>query len=313
MSPLVENGQEPVATVVIATHNRREALRDAVQSALTQDAPIEVLVVDDGSGDGSTEMVLAEFPGVRVKRFPTSAGIAARRNWAARAARCPIIVSIDDDAVFTDPGIVAQTLRDFDHPRIGLVAVPFIDVGVSEHVQHQAPDDQGRWTTSIFRGCAYAVRRDVFLGVGGYREIVFHQGEEPDFALRLLDAGWLTRLGRAVPVHHIPSPRRSLKRMRVFGRRNEILLCFTQLPFPSDVFFAAVYIAKGLAEGRRDGVVGVMLQGMARGVRDSWQLRHERRPVRWSTVVLDRRMRHMGPLPLETAERALAPPATPPA
>lgn len=294
----------PAATVAIVTKDRRETLRDALNSALTQEGDVEVLVIDDGSRDGTADMVRDEFPGVRIERFPSSAGLVVRRNFAVRAASAPVVVSIDDDAVFTTPGVVAQTLRDFDHPRIAAVAVPFVDVRYGADELQRAPEDAMPWVAATFRGCAFAVRREEFLALGGFRELIFHQGEEADFTLRMLDAGLLVRSGRAAPIHHFESPSRSVRRMHVYGRRNEILLCFTYLPFPVDIAIAAGYALKSLTRTPRRHVRSA-LRGILLGVRDSWQLRAQRRPVRWRTVVLDRWLRHAGGLPMHEVERWL--------
>ena len=286
------------------TKDRRESLRHALASALAQEGEIEVLVVDDGSADGTAEMVRADFPGVRLERFSSSAGLVVRRNFAVRVARAPVVVSIDDDAVFTAPDVVAQTLRDFDHPRIAAVAVPYVDVRHGDAQLQRAPDDDVPWVGATFRGTAFAVRRAEFLALGGFREAIFHQGEEADFTLRMLDAGWLVRFGRAAPIHHFESPTRSLRRMYVYGRRNEILLCFTYLPFPGNVLIALGYAAKGVRHTPRRQIPS-SLRGIVLGVRDSWRLRSQRRPVRWRTVWLDRRLRLAGGLPLDEVERWL--------
>ena len=165
----VTSGDEPApASIVIITQNRKDDLRTSLQSAVEQEGEFEVLVLDDGSHDGTSEMIRSEFPDVRVARFDDGAGLAARRNDAMKLARGDIIVSIDDDAVFTSPRTVADTIADFDHPRIAAVAMPFIDVGISPEVQQQAPDAQDTWLGPVYRGTANAVRRDVLLEVGGY-------------------------------------------------------------------------------------------------------------------------------------------------
>ena len=77
-----------------------------------------------------------------------------------------------------------------------------------------------------FVGAAHAVRRDVFLKVGGYREHFFFMGEEGDLCLRMMQAGYVTRLGRADPIYHLESSRRDLSRAGFSGRRNDILFAW---------------------------------------------------------------------------------------
>jgi hypothetical protein len=68
------------ASVVIATKDRKEELHRAISSAIRQTESVEIVVVDDGSVDGTSEMVRSEFPQVGLDRTPISLGQAARRN-----------------------------------------------------------------------------------------------------------------------------------------------------------------------------------------------------------------------------------------
>src|SRR5438128_1492334 len=109
----------PVASVVITTRNRCDELVDAVRSALNQSVPVEVLVIDDGSTDGTAELIRSQFPTVRLETSKMSLGYIAQRNRAAKLASGTFVFSIDDDAYFPSTETVAQTLRQFDHPRVG--------------------------------------------------------------------------------------------------------------------------------------------------------------------------------------------------
>ncbi len=80
------------------------------------------------------------------------------------------------------------------------------------------PNTSGTWITDTFIGTAHALRRDIFLKLGGYRDHLVHQGEESDFCIRMLDAGYLVRLGRSDPINHWESPKRDLRRMDFYGR-----------------------------------------------------------------------------------------------
>ena len=115
-------------TVVITTRNRKDSLRTALQSVLTQTAKPEVLVIDDASTDGTAEMVRGEFPTVRLDQSPQALGLIVQRNRGASLANGDIIFSIDDDAAFSTPHVIEQTLAEFEHDRVGAVAIPFINV-----------------------------------------------------------------------------------------------------------------------------------------------------------------------------------------
>ena len=298
----------PDASVIIVTRNREDALREAVASALGQSANLEVLVIDDGSTDGTAAMIREAFPEVRLERRDASAGLVVRRNEAARLARGPVIVSLDDDAVFTTPDVVAQTLADFDDPRVGAVAIPYVDVLLDPAECQRAPTPHGVWVLATFRGTAHALLREPFLALGGYRELIFHQGEEVDLSLRMLEAGSVVRAGRADPVHHFASAQRSLERMDRYGRRNELLLCWTYLPRPWHVVLMAGFAVRGLLFGLRVRRPAAMLRGIGAGLAVSWRHRHERRPVSPAVFRLDRRLRRAGVLPLSEIARELPQP-----
>jgi glycosyltransferase involved in cell wall biosynthesis len=140
------------------------------------------------SGRSALDPQSAAKPQLRFIRHEVSAGYIVRRNEGARVARGDVIFSLDDDAVFSSPFVVEQTLRDFSHPRIGAVAIPYIEPHKANREMQRAPTREDVWITASYIGTAHAVRRDVFLALGGYREHLVHQGEEGDFCIRMLAA-----------------------------------------------------------------------------------------------------------------------------
>ncbi|MBJ7328724.1 MAG: glycosyltransferase [Solirubrobacteraceae bacterium] len=104
----------PAITFSVASYNRREELRAVLDGVSAQTYPrerLEVVVVLDGSTDGSAEMVRAHdcpFP-IQLIEQPNS-GLARARNEAVRAARHPVVVFFDDDIV-PAPDLVAEHAR----------------------------------------------------------------------------------------------------------------------------------------------------------------------------------------------------------
>ena len=287
------------ATVVIATHNRRDELRTALASAVAQEGDVQVLVMDDGSSDGTVDMVRAEFPQVELIRSEVPRGYIAQRNAAARLAISDIVVSIDDDAEFRSPRTIADTLADFDDPRIGAVAMPGVNVRHGPAVLQAAPDRTATWVTPVYWGTAHAVRRELFLELGGYREDLGEMFEEVDFCLRLLDSGNVTRLGRAEPLYHYDSPTRIVPRKIYFIWRNNLGHAWRNVPAPYAPIRAAKVIVSAAMFGVRAGQLPMVARGLGRGLMDAPRLLRERRPVARSTYRLDHDLRRRGPLPLE--------------
>jgi glycosyltransferase involved in cell wall biosynthesis len=286
------------ATVVITTKNRKDDLRKAVESALMQDAQPRVLVIDDGSTDGTSDMMRREFPQAQLDRVEQSRGLIVQRNRGAALAQTPLIVSIDDDAVFSTPRVVSQTIAEFDDARIGAVGIPFVDVNQDNIVKQLAPDARGIYVTGSYKGTAHALRREVFLGLGGYREFLFHQGEEEDYCIRMLAAGYVVRLGRADPIHHFESPKRDVRRMDLFGRRNNVLFAWCNVPLvdlPKRLLGTTI---NGIWFGIRARRLPRMIHGLVLGYLGIPRYWRQRQPVPRACYRLDRMLLRQGPTEL---------------
>ena len=294
------------ATIVITTKNRKDDLRKAVQSAVNQHGSPEVLVIDDGSTDGTAQMMRSEFPQVTLDLQNPSRGYIVQRNRATELARGDVIFSIDDDAEFSTPEIVNQTLAEFAHPRVGAVAIPFINVNKENVLSQRAPGESGIFVKHDYIGTAHAVRRDLFLTLGGYRSDLIHQGEEQDYCARLLDAGYVVRLGRADPIFHYESPRRDFRRMDLFGRRNDLLFVWYNTPWPAFPVHLIGTTFRGLMFGIKVRRPLRMIHGLALGY--GAMIRHwsARKPVSIQAFQLMRRLKRKV-LPLDAIEGLLKP------
>jgi glycosyltransferase involved in cell wall biosynthesis len=286
------------ATVVITTKNRKDDLRKALASALMQDAHPRVLVIDDGSTDGTGDMLRREFPEVQMDRVEQSRGLIVQRNRGAALAQTPFIVSIDDDAVFSTPRVVSQTLAEFQDSRIGAVAIPYLNVNQDKLVRQMAPEERGIYVTGSYIGTAHALRRELFLNLGGYREFLFHQGEEEDYCIRMLAAGYVVRLGRADPIHHFESPKRDYRRWDIFGRRNNVLFVWCNVPLVHLPMRLLGTTFNGIRIGVRVRRLRRMLHGLFLGYLQIPRYWRQRRPVPTACYRLHRMLLKYGPMEL---------------
>lgn len=296
----------PVASFVIPTRNRIEELRALLCSALAQTVPVEVLVMDDGASDAVAGMIRAEFSQVRYYSLGTGRGPAFQRNRGIELANGGVVFPVDDDTIMASSQTVAQTLAEFDHPRVAAVGIPFLNVRIDRQVRQRAPSGGGLWVEHAFVAAAHAIRRSVFLQVGGYREHFFYMGEEGDLCIRLLDAGYVVRLGTADPIHHLESPRRNFALADYCGRRNDVLFAWHNVPLPFLPLHLAGTTLNGLVfalRSRRPRMLLGIIQGYLTALR-RWR---ERRPVSRSAYRLHRRLKKNGACTLAAIERLLVP------
>jgi GT2 family glycosyltransferase len=229
-------------TVVIATRNRSGALcRSLDRLAALADRPAAVIVVDNGSDDGTPDAIDDRFPDVQVIRRPRNEGAVAR-NYGVAAAPTPYVAFCDDDSWWA-PGALARAEALLDmHPRLALVAARVL-VGPDERpdplgeVMAAAPlgipDDLPGPAVLGFLACAAIVRCDAFLACGGFDPVVFFMGEEQRLAWDLYTAGWGLAYCDDVVAHHHPGPQAAadVHRKRILANRNRTLTAWMRRPY----------------------------------------------------------------------------------
>lgn len=294
-----------VATVVITTRNRKNDLSRAISSALSQTCRVEVIVTDDASDDGTEELVLTKFPSVKLLRSETCKGYVSQRNLAATASSTNYIFSLDDDAEFGSIDTVAITIGEFDRPEIGAVAIPHIDTLTNKVVNAPAERDGGVVCIASYTGTAHALRRDVFLSLGGYLEELTHQGEESDYCIRMLAAGYVTRLGTAPLILHHESPRRSFDRMDFYGRRNDVLFGWRYAPLLMLPFHLVATTFNGLRVAISTRRIQSHCHGLVAGWRKILSGAIRRNPVSMVVYFTFRTMKKSGCLSLDTVNNSI--------
>jgi len=309
-------GPAPLASVVISTKSRKDELRHALKSCVAQDGfstgEIEVLVIDDGSTDGTADVVRSEFPDVRLVRFEQSEGLIVQRNRGVELARAPIAIIIDDDALFSTPNVVRGIVADFDHARVGALAVPMHDMCYPDtSLKQRAPDDHDVLWMAHFKGTAQALRRSVFQRVGGFRASLVHQCEEMDYCLRMLAAGYVVRAGRGDPIHHFESVRRDKTRQMRFNARNHILGLWHNVPMPMFLWRLPAVVAQIIVFGIRLGYIKATAHGFWQAFKGIVSGKEPRRPVTADQFRLFRHLWKAAPMRLAELPLVSFPPGQP--
>lgn len=115
------NARMPSISVIIPTFNRRDMLPRAIDSVLGQTRPPEeVIVVDDGSTDGTADLIRTTYPGVRVIE-QRNAGVSAARNRGITNAHGQWIALLDSDDVWLPQKLERQLEALSQHPSFRLV------------------------------------------------------------------------------------------------------------------------------------------------------------------------------------------------
>ncbi|WP_327467556.1 SigB/SigF/SigG family RNA polymerase sigma factor [Baekduia sp.] len=246
-------------TVVIATRDRCPTLLATLRRLCAlPDAPA-VIVVDNGSTDGSVAVVRHVAPQARVIELRSNLGVAAR-NAGTQAAATPLVAFCDDDSWWS-AGALARAARHFaGHPRLGLLAGRIL-VGPEEHLDPtcermaRGPRLPGAPGPAIagFLACAVVFRRDALLAVGGFEERFGLGGEEALLTMDLLTAGWTASYADDVVAHHHPHPGHRRGRRRAIVR-NDLWTMWLRRP----VGVATGATLRALTPGRLGGLADAL-------------------------------------------------------
>ncbi len=293
---------EHVATIVFTGHNRREMLREAIVAAQNQTVPLTILVMDDASSDGTSEMMRADFPEIGYYRSSENLGPCYHRNKAIEMAKTEIVFGLDDDSILQSPYTIEQTLAEFDREDIGAVAIPYINILQGDKVHTKAPDDGQTHLVFAFAANACAIRRSAFMAAGCYRETFFYMGEEPELCIRMIERGFVVRLGRADPIHHLRPPNRVSAKVDILERRNDIISFYFNTPLLFLLPYLVGTTLKGLAHGIRVGRVGNTIRGLSQGFAFILSNSNLRNPVSISSFLLYRKIKSRESFPLHELE-----------
>ena len=213
---------ELIASIVIPNWNGAHHLPVCLDALRAQTYPrVEVIVVDNGSTDGSQALVTEQYPGVRLLALDRNLGLTGGNNIGFRAARGEILISLNNDTEAHPHFVEALVSSLVEHPEAGVAAAKMLLFDQRDHI-HSAGDgygmdgvpfnrgvwqrDEGQFDTPgwIFGGCggAVAYRRAMLDGVGLFDESFFMYCEDVDLNWRAQLAGWKCWYTPSAVVYH---------------------------------------------------------------------------------------------------------------
>ncbi|MBA2441854.1 MAG: glycosyltransferase family 2 protein [Rubrobacter sp.] len=242
-------------TIVIPNWNGRRLLEACLASLREQSfRDFETLVVDNGSTDGSVELVELEFPEARVVTLEENRGFSAAVNRGIEESGSELVALLNNDTE-QDPGWLAALVRAAEgHPEAGSFASKLLDAG-ERGVLDGAGDalrrsglpyrlghgeaDRGRYDSlsPVFGACAAAAlyRRAMLEDVGRFDEDFFAYCEDADLSFRAQLAGYRCLYVPGAVVYHVGSASSGGKRSPTavrLGTQNGLNVLVKNLPAP---------------------------------------------------------------------------------
>lgn len=284
--------------MVVVTWNRRELLRACLQSLTAQDLnqPLEVVVIDNGSDDGSSEMVLQEYAKstkfrVKLIRNPENRGFCAANNQGFAASNTEFVALLNNDAE-AEPSWLKTLASAFDgRPDIGMAASKILvhedprRIDKAGHLIYPDGQNRGRGSGELDQGqydrieeilwpdgCAAMYRRAMLDQIGGFDEDFFAYADDAELGLRAQIAGWkCLYIPEAVVRHHRGATLgvRSSRRLELI-ERNRVLLAAKLFPW-SLLWLNGIYYGMRLGAGLLAAVTGEGEVGKYSGIRGKLQ------------------------------------------
>ena len=292
-------------TVGIATRNRPDSLARCVASlAILGDLVSDIIVIDDSS-DVPVLPVLETLPADLLKKLtfisqPDQQGPIVARNTMVRLADSEIVLLLDDDTLLVDDRGIRRALDlILTHPDVGAVACAMAHADGSPWPSSMQPSPATYLSlVPAYIGFAHLLRRDLFLKLGSYRPLFYFYGEEKDYCLRLINAGYHVVYDPEALVAHLVDPSgRSPARYLRYVVRNDCLYSLYNEPLPLMFLAIPIRLYRYLKMSRHghvhdpDGfrwIVKELFKVLPAVIR-------ERKPVRWASVRRWRWLRRASP------------------
>ena len=221
-------------SVILICWNSLQYLRavlDSLQDTLAPIADSEIIIIDNGSTDGTDSYIAQHYPQAIYERLPHNRGVAYARNRGIERARGEYVWLLDDDTITNREALTEMLQYMQAHPQCGIcgcrlvntqgetqesykpypsLAIKVRNVLHSHLGKHKARDKYAMEIASglpfeptYIIGACQLIRREVIQQVGLLDENIFYGPEDADYCIRARKAGWSTiYLPQVSIVHH---------------------------------------------------------------------------------------------------------------
>jgi hypothetical protein len=264
--PEAKPSRQPKVTIIILTWNSYDVTRDCLLSLRKVDYPVfEIILVDNGSIDSSSEKLAQEFPEIKVIRNEKNLGFTGGNNVGIRDAlkkNPDYLLLLNNDTIVT-PAFLTEMIRVAEtDSRIGMLNPKIYYFEPADKIWY-AGGKYIRWKTfpvhfglrqrddgsynqtqevSFVTGCALLVRSEVVRKIGLLDEVFFLSYEDVDWSARALEAGYKAMFVPASVIWHRDSydtkRNAGLAKRDFYTMRNAVLCARKHLPLYQVPLFA---------------------------------------------------------------------------
>ena len=298
----------PHISVLIVTWNRKKDILETVHSVYEQAyKDFEIIIVDNGSVDGTVDTLAASYPDVKLVALPQNLGVSSGRNAGIAIAKGEIIFCLDSDASLGQDSLLELTKKFQAEPDIGVINSKIVSAhtgvidggpGWAYSERQKEHQDQEFLSWSFSEGGA-AIRKEVFNKVGLFWDVLFFGCEGQEFSLRVWDAGYKVLYFPRSIVYHRASPEKRMegKERECQFLKNNLSIYITRYPLWLLFLMGPLKIGAIVVRSIRRGYLKDVLRTLAEVAKSVPRLSKLRKPIRNDTALLYLKLlRQQGPL-----------------
>jgi len=286
--------EKSLVSVLIITWNRKDEVIKTIQDVYDQAYQnIEIILVDNGSTDGTIKAVQVLFPEVRIVPLERNLGVVAR-NAGIAIARGDIVFCLDSDASPARDCIINIVRKFQAEPKIAVINSKIVNAHTKQidniagwsYSEVDKQDQNREFLSFTFSEGGAAIRKELFERIGPFWEPLFFGGEGLEFSLRVLDSGCDILYYPGAVVYH-----RAVSQSRVSGGqrdylffKNLLFIYFVRFPWWLMAIFMPIKIGATLFRAFKRGYPMRIVQGFYEFLCQIPYLIKQRHPIQNKTA-----------------------------